>query len=135
MAKFDPTKLWSLNYRLVSGVITDVAPELEALGLEVKELFVLATIEQAPYPAELASHLCIPKPSVTAYLKRLQAAGFVKREIDAADLRRHRLALTASGRKVMQQGMDMLAEQFGTRLAHLTSAEQNELRRLLEKMS
>ncbi|HEX5660076.1 MAG TPA: MarR family winged helix-turn-helix transcriptional regulator [Polyangiales bacterium] len=134
MAKIDPTRLWSLNYRLVSSVITDVGVQIAELDLEVKELFLLAAMEQYPYPAELASELCIPKPSVTAYLKRLEAAGFVRREIDAADLRRHRLALTASGRKVMTQGMELLAHSFGTRLTKLSAAEQNELRRLFEKM-
>jgi DNA-binding MarR family transcriptional regulator len=101
----------------------------------VKELFVLAAMEEHPYPAALATNLCIPRPTVTAYLKRLESAGLVRREIDAADLRRHRLALSASGRKMMVQGMELLARSFGTRLTHLTGAEQNELRRLLEKMS
>jgi DNA-binding MarR family transcriptional regulator len=36
---------------------------------------------------------------VTVYLKRLEAAGFVRREIDPADLRRHRLLLTRPGVK------------------------------------
>ncbi len=134
MAKFDPIKLWTLHYRLASRVITDVGPDIEALGLEVKELFSLAAIDEAPYPAELAANLCIPKPTMTAYLKRLEAAGFVKREIDAADLRRHRLALTAAGRKVVTQGMEILAQSFGTRLSKLSASELNELRRLLEKM-
>ncbi len=72
---------------------------------------------------------------LVAYLKRLGSAGFVRREIDADDLRRHRLGLTASGRKVMAQGMELLARAFGGRLERLTGAEQSELRRLLEKMS
>jgi DNA-binding MarR family transcriptional regulator len=37
----------------------------------------------------------MPKPSVTVYVKRLVAAGLVKREIDHSDLRRHKLSLTA----------------------------------------
>jgi DNA-binding MarR family transcriptional regulator len=135
MAKIDPTKLWTLHYRLVSSVLVEVAPEVGALGLEVKELFVLGAMDEHPFPAALAASLCIPKPTVTAYLKRLESAGFVRREIDADDLRRHRLGLTAAGRKVMTQGMELLAEAFGGRLERLTGAEQSELRRLLEKMS
>jgi DNA-binding MarR family transcriptional regulator len=135
MAKIDPTKLWSLNYRLVSSVLVDVAPEVAALGLEIKELFVLAAMDDHPYPAELAASLCIPKPTVTAYLKRLESAGFARREIDAADLRRHRLGLTPAGRKVMGQGMELVSQSFGTRLARLTGAEQSDLRRLFEKMA
>lgn len=135
MAKIDAAKLWSLNYRLVSTVLVDVAEEVAALGLEIKELFVLAAIDEHPYPAELSGALCMPKATVTAHLKRLESAGFVRREIDATDLRRHRLGLTPSGRKVMQQGMELLSQAFGKRLLRLTSTEQGDLRRLFEKIS
>ena len=40
MPKTDPAKLWSLNYRLLMSVISSVAPDIAALGLETKELFV-----------------------------------------------------------------------------------------------
>ena len=135
MAKTDPAKLWSLNYRLLMSVITSVAPDIAALGLETKELFVLAEIDEHPHPAELAATLCMPKPTVTVYLKRLEAAGFVRREIDAADLRRHRLLLTPAGRKAMTRGLALLSEAFGARLGRLSAAQQAELRTLLEKLS
>ena len=48
----------------------------------------LADVDEHPYPAELAVSLCMPKPSVTLYVKRLEAAGFLRREIDPEDLRR-----------------------------------------------
>lgn len=130
----DEAKLWSLNYRLVSSVITSVAPEVAELGLEIKELFVLAEVDDHAYPAELASTLCMPKPSVTVYVKRLEAAGFLTREIDAADLRRHRLLLTPEGRRVLARGLGRLSEVFGERLASLTAAQQRTFLRLLEKM-
>ena len=135
MSKIDAAKLWSLNHRLLMSVITSVAADIEALGLDVKELFVLAEVEEHPYPAELASALVTPKPTVTMYVKRLEAAGFLRREIDAADLRRHRLLLTPAGRKTMQRGMAMLADAFAKRLGCLCGAEQAQLRAMLERMS
>jgi DNA-binding MarR family transcriptional regulator len=135
MAKIDAAKLWALNYRLLTLVITNVAPEVGALGLEIKELFVLAEIDEYPHPAELAAVLCMPKPSVTVNLKRLEAAGFVRREIDATDLRRHRLIVTPAGRKVMTRGLTLLSEAYGARLGRLTAREQSELKDLLEKLS
>src|SRR5580698_9754423 len=116
MAKNDPAKIWSLNYRLLMAVITSVAEEVTALGLETKELFVLAEVDEHPYPAELAATLCMPKPTVTVNLKRLEAAGLLRREIDPADLRRHRLALTPGGRKAMSRGLALLSDAFGARL-------------------
>jgi DNA-binding MarR family transcriptional regulator len=89
MSKTDVGKIWSLNYRLLMSVITAVAPGIAELGLETKELFVLSEVDAHPHPAELAKVLCMPKPSVTMYVKRLEAAGFLRREIDGADLRWH----------------------------------------------
>jgi DNA-binding MarR family transcriptional regulator len=134
MAKIDAAKIWSLNYRVVSQVIVSVAPQLAALGLETKDLFVLAAIDEYPHPAALADTLCMPKPTVTVYLKRLVAAHLVRREIDAGDLRRHRLNLTPAGRKVMVKGLALLSEAFGARLSRLSGAEQTQLATLLEKL-
>jgi DNA-binding MarR family transcriptional regulator len=117
------------------SVITSVAPDITELGLETKELFVLAEVDVHPHPAELAGVLCMPKPSVTVYVKRLEAAGFLRREIDGADLRRHRLILTPEGRKTLARGLALLSKAFGARLARLNSAQQSELATLLEKLS
>jgi DNA-binding MarR family transcriptional regulator len=135
MAKIDAARIWSLNYRLLMAVITSVAADLSELGLESKELFVLAEIDEHPHPAELAATLCMPKPSVTVNLKHLEAAGFVRREIDATDLRRHRLIVTPAGRKVMTRGLALLSAAFATRVSRLSNSEQGELKALLEKIS
>jgi DNA-binding MarR family transcriptional regulator len=135
MAKIDPAKIWSLNYRLLMSVITSVSPDVEALGLEVKELFLLAEVDEHPHPAELADTLVMPKATVTVYVKRLEAAGFLRREIDAGDLRRHRLLVTPSGRKVVARGLALMSEAFSARLARLSAAQQAELTGLLEKLS
>ena len=135
MAKIDVARIWSLNYRLLTSVITGVAPAISALGVDPKELFLLAEIDDHPHPAALAEVLIMPKPTVTLYVKRLEAAGFLKREIDAADLRRHRLTLTPGGRKTMTRGLALMSEAFGKRLSRLTASQQTELKVLLEKLS
>ena len=135
MSKIDVMTMWSLNYRLLMTVITGVSPEIAALGLETKELFVLAEIDEHPHPAALAEQLAMPKPSVTVYLKHLEAAGFVRREIDATDLRRHRLLLTLEGRTAMTEGLALLSAAFGERLGRLNAAQQADLKALLEAMS
>jgi DNA-binding MarR family transcriptional regulator len=134
MSQIDVTKVWSLHYRLVTSVIVEVAPVLRELGIEVKELFLLAELDAHPHPAGLAEALLIPKPSVTMYTKRLEAAGLVKREIDSADLRRHRLSLTPDGRKAMTKGLSLLSKTFGARMGRLTAGQQTELKDLLEKL-
>ncbi|WP_293339656.1 MarR family winged helix-turn-helix transcriptional regulator [Mycobacterium sp.] len=134
MPAIDAAKIWSLNYRVLLSVISCAEADICALGLESKELFLLAEIDEHPYPAELATTLSMPKATVTAYLKRLEAAGFVRREIDASDLRRHRLLLTAAGRRAATDGMALLSDEFNKRLGRLTVAQRKDLKGLLEKI-
>jgi DNA-binding MarR family transcriptional regulator len=134
MSKTDVGKIWSLNYRLLMSVLNSVAPDITELGLEAKELFLLAEVEAHPHPAELAVVLSMPKPTVTTYVKRLEAAGFVRREIDGSDLRRHRLRLTPEGRKTVARGLALLAKAFGARMTRLNQAQQTELAALLERL-
>jgi DNA-binding MarR family transcriptional regulator len=134
MSAVDAAKIWSLNYRVLLSVISCVEPDICALGLESKELFLLAEIDEHPYPAELAVALSMPKATVTLYLKRLEAAEFVRREIDPADLRRHRLLLTDAGRRVAADGLRLLSDEFDKRLGRLSAAQQKDLKNLLEKI-
>jgi DNA-binding MarR family transcriptional regulator len=134
MPSDDAAKIWSLNYQVLLSVISSVEADITALGLDSKELFLLAEIDEHPYPAELAATLSMPKATVTVYLKRLEAAGFVRREIDPADLRRHRLQLTPAGRQATNDGLALLSDAFSTRLERLTRAQQKELKNLLEQI-
>jgi MarR family transcriptional regulator, temperature-dependent positive regulator of motility len=134
MSAVDGAKIWSLNYRVLLSVISCAEPDICTLGLESKELFLLAEIDDHPYPAELAAALSMPKATVTLYLKRLEAAGFVRREIDPSDLRRHRLLLTAAGRQAAVKGLALLSDEFNKRLGRLTAAQQKDLKNLLEKI-
>jgi DNA-binding MarR family transcriptional regulator len=129
----DAAKIWSLNYRLLVSVIASVEANITALGLDSKELFLLAEIDEHPYPAELAATMCMPKATVTVYLKRLEAAGFVRREIDPTDLRRHRLELTPAGHQATNDGLALLSDAFSKRLQRLSRAQQKELKNLLEQ--
>jgi DNA-binding MarR family transcriptional regulator len=130
----DAGKIWSLNYQVLLSVIASVETDITALGLDSKELFLLAEIDEHPYPAELAATLSMPKATVTLYLKRVEAAGFVLREIDPDDLRRHRLQLTPAGRQATNDGLALLSDAFGKRLERLTRGQQRELRKLLEQV-
>jgi DNA-binding MarR family transcriptional regulator len=134
MSAVDAAKIWSLNYRVLLSVISCVEADIAALGLDSKELFLLAEIDEHPYPAELAATLIMPKATVTAYLKRLEATGFVRREIDPADLRRHRLLLTPAGRRAAAGGLALLSDEFNKRLGRLTVTQQKDLKYLLEKI-
>ena len=130
----DAAKIWSLNYRVLQSVISSVDADITTLGLDSKELFLLAEIDEHPYPAELAATMSMPKATVTVYLKRLEAAGFLRRHIDPTDLRRHRLETTTKGRRVVEAGRSLLSKAFAKRLERLNKAQQKELKTLLEQI-
>lgn len=127
-------QLWTLHFEISASVLAEVEDEIRAHGLEPKELFLLEKLDEHPYPAELARVLLMPKPSITFLVKRLERAGFMKRETDPADLRRFRLTLTAAGRVAMEKARGALEAGFGRRLARLSPAERAELARLLTSM-
>src|ERR1700733_3892993 len=51
MSAVDAAKIWSLNYRVLLSVISRAEDEICSLGLESKELFLLAEIDEHPSPA------------------------------------------------------------------------------------
>jgi DNA-binding MarR family transcriptional regulator len=77
----------------------------------------------------------MPKPTVTVLVKRLEAAGYLKRGFDATDLRRHRLTLTTSGRRAMTRGLAILSDAYGARLDRLTRSQQQDLLTIFERLS
>lgn len=127
----DAAQLWTLNHRLLTTVLDECSAELEELGLEPKEFFVLAEVAASPYPAQLATALVIPKASVTVYVRNLVAKGFMRREIDDADLRRHRLVLTDDGVAARDRSFAALAAAFERRLALIGPGDRAELARIL----
>ncbi|MEV7864601.1 MarR family transcriptional regulator [Streptomyces sp. NPDC088124] len=127
-------QLWTLNQRLLSVVMDACTQELNDLGLETKEFFVLAEVAASPYPAEIAAALLLPKASVTVYVRSLVAKGFIRREIDDADLRRHRLVLTSAGTEARDRALAALAAEYDRRLAKITSRDRAELLRILQEI-
>ncbi|WP_326809897.1 MarR family transcriptional regulator [Streptomyces scopuliridis] len=130
----DGAQLWTLNQRLLSVVMDACTEELADLGLETKEFFVLAEVAASPYPAEIAVALLLPKASVTVYVRNLVAKGFIRREIDDADLRRHRLVLTTEGTEARDRALAALAAEYDRRLARITPQDRAELQRILQQM-
>ncbi|MFI6428296.1 MarR family winged helix-turn-helix transcriptional regulator [Promicromonospora sp. NPDC050880] len=127
----DAAQLWTLNHRLLTAVLDEAGTQLEELGLEPKEFFVLAEVPASPHPAQLAKELVIPKASVTVYVRNLVAKGFLRREIDDSDLRRHRLVLTDDGVAARDRSFAALAAAFDRRLARIAPGDRAELARIL----
>ncbi|BBN94244.1 transcriptional regulator [Deinococcus grandis] len=82
--------------RRVHHVLDD--PLETALGLNTKELLVLATVmDGADTPSAVAQAQNLPAPTVTRMVTKLVQAGLVRRVTDPSDLRVQRLELTPDG--------------------------------------
>ncbi len=64
-------------------------------------------------------------------MRNLVAKGFMRREIDDADLRRHRLVLTDEGEAARDRALAALAAEFDCRLATIAPRDRTELHRIL----
>jgi DNA-binding MarR family transcriptional regulator len=135
MRKISPWTLWTLNLKVMTSLMADVAPRIRALRLEMKEFLLLSKLDEHPNPAELARALVTPKPSVTFMVKRMEALGYLRRELQPDDLRRFRLTLTPSGRRAMESAREIFDEEFGRRLSRLTQAQRVQLMRIFERMA
>jgi DNA-binding MarR family transcriptional regulator len=135
MRKISPWTLWTLNFQVMTSLLADVGPRIRALRLEIKEFLLLSELDEHPNPADLARALVTPKPSVTFMVKRMEALGYLRRELQPDDLRRFRLTLTPSGRSAMESARKIFDEEFGRRLSRLTQAQRLELMRIFERLA
>ena len=134
MAKAAAWELWSLHLELVTSTLAEVAPRMKELGMDTKEVFMLEKLADHPSPAALARALLTPKPTITAMVKNMEAAGFLRRETQADDLRRFHLTLTPAGKKALDAAHAILDEAFGKRLSRLGAPQRADLLRILQTL-
>lgn len=77
--------------------------ELRQYGITLTQSKVLALLKNnggGAYQQELEEHLCASHATVSGVVKRLLAAGYIRREICTDDRRAKRLVLTEAGEQV-----------------------------------
>lgn len=83
---------------------------------------------------DLSDRLLIRPPSVTGVVDRLERAGLVVRDGSPTDARAKVVALTASGRDLVERVLAIHAGQMSKVLGGLSATEQGELERLLKRL-
>ncbi|MEV4050188.1 MarR family transcriptional regulator [Amycolatopsis sp. NPDC049688] len=115
--------------------VSRIDAELAGSGVSLREFYVLVCIgESGPLSQQrVADRLGLDRSDLVKVLDRLEAAGWVLRERDTEDRRRHVLTLTGDGRatvgKVEEVSSEVTAELFG----RLSPGERETLHRLLLK--
>ena len=94
------------------NVVAIYRPILEPLGLTHPQyLVMLALWERSPRPlGDLAADLAMEPPTLSPLVKRLEAQGLVSRTRSARDERVLDVGLTAAGRALREQALDVPAQ-------------------------
>jgi DNA-binding MarR family transcriptional regulator len=122
-------------WRLMQSVMDDSEPELEALGLSPKAFFLLAAVQEHPFPAQLARRMHLPPPTVTYLIKQLEAGGFLERRAERGDLRKFRLVVTDAGRMALQRGRQALGDVLGKRLGRIEQEDLLAFDRIVRRLA
>jgi DNA-binding MarR family transcriptional regulator len=103
--------------------------EAQKAGLSVQDALILGHIRKHPGVgvSDLADAEQISRPTMSAHIKRLEAAGWLARSDDAQDGRRSGLAVTASGARKLEAIQRLRNDWLSARLALLTDAERQRL--------
>jgi len=114
-------------------------PLFAEAGLQPGEFDVLATLRRSgdPYmlsPTRLYEAAMISSGGMTNRIDRLERAGLVERRPDPNDRRGKLIALTAAGKRVVDETITKHVENEVRLLSVLTTAEQEKLNALLKKL-
>jgi DNA-binding MarR family transcriptional regulator len=116
-------------------------PYFSRFGISGAQWGVLRTLHRAELDGiaalrvtELGKRLIIRPPSVTSVVDRLERDGLVSREPAADDRRVKLVSLTAKGRNLVTQVLEVHEPQIQRILAGLSRQEQGELSRLLARL-
>ncbi|WP_186308639.1 MarR family winged helix-turn-helix transcriptional regulator [Paraburkholderia sp. BCC1885] len=127
--------LLQLNLQFYERITQNAERALAADKLDVKGVFLLASIDELKHPAALAKRLTLPKPTVTFLIKKFEQANYVERKTVASDLRRFEINLTPLGRKVCERGRKTLSDAFGVSLDKLSLKEKEQYSAILQKLA
>ena len=136
---FDSMALFLKMSAIVQSVIDDFRADLGELGITVSEFDVLATLRRSGSRAVLTpshiAHVAMVKPSGLAHrLAQLEQRGLISRTPDPADRRSALIRITSTGRKIVDQAIEILVAHKNAALAILSERQHDNLASLLDKI-
>jgi DNA-binding MarR family transcriptional regulator len=116
----DPTEI-AAKLRFSVTRLARLLRQQDQTGFAPTTLAALATIaREGPLTlGELAAAEQVAPPTITKSVAKLEDAGFVSREQDAADRRIHRVQITAEGRRQLEASRSRKTAWLATRLRQL----------------
>jgi MarR family transcriptional regulator, lower aerobic nicotinate degradation pathway regulator len=126
-----------LIFRLARASAGRLGRNLRESGLRWPEFAVLHHLDALGPIAQrdLALALRIQPSNLVALLDQLEDRGLIRRSPDPADRRRHRVELTAGGRRTLKRAREATARAENDLLRPLSAAERRQLRALLVRLT
>lgn len=98
-------------------------------------LIILFQMEEPVRPSRLAEIAGVTRATISMMLTRMKRDGLVEEFIDEKDRRQKSIRLTAKGRRIMEELMPLHYQHVSQMMGKLTGGEQEELIRLLKKIT
>ena len=124
--------IWAIDHELER-----VSKRMETrLGLTIPQRLALLLIGRNPgiLASELASVLHLHRGTLSGVVRRLEAAGYVTRTVDAADARRAGLTLTTAGHRVNRRRAGTFEDAARRALAATLPAERAAAEHVLSRL-
>lgn len=124
---------------LYKAFMRQATKALEPLGLELFEYDVLSALRRQGRPftlpaTGLAKETGLSSGAMTNRVDKLEGRGLVRRRRDKNDRRGVRVSLTASGRRVIDNAIQLRLDAADESLRSVSSKERRDLARLLRKV-
>lgn len=132
-----PMGLIGRLHRLAARLDAELRPVFAEAGLSDGDFDVIAALRRSgpPFeltPGELGATTMVTSGAITKRIDRLERAGLVTRTVSDADARSRRIALTAKGRRLVDDVLERHVANEHRLVAGLPARDRRELARLLE---
>jgi DNA-binding MarR family transcriptional regulator len=104
-----------------------------AMGMSLRHYMALWMIPGEISQSQLAEHLCIDANNTVILLNELESEGWITRERDPSDRRRHLVRVTDAGRAQLERAIDAREAVTDEVLARLDADERRQLHDLIAK--
>lgn len=123
------------SLRRIRNAAPDLMTPFERKGLGVAQLAHLETVAEYPGSSlrDIASRLRLSPPTASVCVRKLEAAGYVKRQKDPKDARTQRHSPTEKGRRLLSEVRTFRVKKTKSLLSNLTEKEAELLVDLLER--
>jgi DNA-binding MarR family transcriptional regulator len=130
-SQYTPEKLFFRLYQAANISLRRAAQILEEFNMSAQQLSVLGSLSRPGFEAgmtvsELVDYLLVSRQSLNGVLNRMEAAGYVRRVVNADDQRSRRVVLSPLGRDVFRKMRPKMLAFYRDSLTDMSEQEQED---------